>query len=98
MKGGALDPETVMGRARSRKASIRAIQQLPRRRGHPDRRRHHTPWRERRERLVRVSICAEHNAFAMMATTDPEDREIELVAVFSPNTSPCFPGGACRQV
>jgi cytidine deaminase len=34
----------------------------------------------------------------MMAATDPEDREIELVAVFSPNTSPCFPCGACRQV
>ena len=45
-----------------------------------------------------LSICAEHNAVAMMATTDPEDREIELVAVFSPNASPCFPCGACRQV
>jgi cytidine deaminase len=33
-----------------------------------------------------------------MATADPEDRKIELVAVFSPNTSPCFPCGACRQV
>ena len=45
-----------------------------------------------------LSICAERNAVTMMATTDPEDREIELVAVFSPNTSPCFPCGACRQV
>jgi cytidine deaminase len=45
-----------------------------------------------------LSICAERNAVAIMATTDPEDREIELVAVFSPNTSPCFPCGACRQV
>jgi cytidine deaminase len=45
-----------------------------------------------------LSICAERNAVAMMATTDPEDREIELVAVFSPNASPCFPCGACRQV
>jgi len=45
-----------------------------------------------------LSICAERNAVAIMATTDPEDREIELVAVFSPNTSRCFPCGACRQV
>jgi cytidine deaminase len=45
-----------------------------------------------------LSICAEHNAVAMMAATAPEDREIELVAVFSPNASPCFPCGACRQV
>jgi cytidine deaminase len=45
-----------------------------------------------------LSICAERNAVAIMATTDPEDREIELVAVFSPNASPCFPCGACRQV
>jgi cytidine deaminase len=45
-----------------------------------------------------LSICAEHNAVAMMAAADPEDREIELVAVFSPNASPCFPCGACRQV
>ena len=45
-----------------------------------------------------LSICAERNAVAMMATADPEDRQIELVAVFSPNTSPCFPCGACRQV
>ena len=44
-----------------------------------------------------LSICAERNAVAMMATTDPDDREIELVAVFSPNTSPCFPCGACRR-
>lgn len=45
-----------------------------------------------------LSMCAERNAAAKMATTDPEDREIELVAVFSPNASPCFPCGACRQV
>jgi cytidine deaminase len=45
-----------------------------------------------------LSMCAERNAVAMMAATDPEDREIELVAVFSPNASPCFPCGACRQV
>ena len=45
-----------------------------------------------------LSVCAERNAVAMMATTDPDDREIELVAIFSPNSSPCFPCGACRQV
>ena len=45
-----------------------------------------------------LSICAERNAVTRMANTDPEDREIELVAVFSPNSSPCFPCGACRQV
>jgi cytidine deaminase len=45
-----------------------------------------------------LSICAERNAVTMMATTDPDDREIELVAIFSPTTSPCFPCGACRQV
>ena len=45
-----------------------------------------------------LSICAERNAATTMATADPEDREIELVAVFSPNTSPCLPCGACRQV
>ena len=33
-----------------------------------------------------------------MASSDPEDREIELVAVYSPNAAPCFPCGACRQV
>ena len=45
-----------------------------------------------------LSICAERNAAATMASADPEDREIVLVAVYSPNTSPCFPCGACRQV
>ena len=45
-----------------------------------------------------LSICAERNAATTMATADPEDREIELVAVFSPDASPCFPCGACRQV
>ena len=45
-----------------------------------------------------LSICAERNAATTMACADPEDREIELVAVFSPNVSPCFPCGACRQV
>ena len=45
-----------------------------------------------------LSICAERNAVTTMATTDRKDREVDLVAVFSPNTSPCFPCGACRQV
>lgn len=44
-----------------------------------------------------LSICAERNAATTMAYADPEDRGIELVAVYSPNTSPCFPCGACRQ-
>ena len=44
-----------------------------------------------------LSICAERNAATTMAFADPEDREIEMVAVYSPNTSPCFPCGACRQ-
>jgi cytidine deaminase len=45
-----------------------------------------------------LTICAERNAATTMASADPEDRKIELVAVFSPNASPCFPCGACRQV
>ena len=44
-----------------------------------------------------LSICAERNAATAMAFADPEDRFIELVAVYSPNASPCFPCGACRQ-
>ena len=44
-----------------------------------------------------LSICAERNAATTMAFADPEDRQIELVAVYSPNASPCFPCGACRQ-
>ncbi len=45
-----------------------------------------------------LAICAERNAAAAMALATPGDREIELVAVFSPDASPCFPCGACRQV
>ena len=44
-----------------------------------------------------LSICADRNAVTTMAFADPEDRFIELVAVYSPNASPCFPCGACRQ-
>ena len=32
-----------------------------------------------------------------MVSADPVDRKIRSVAVFSPNASPCFPCGACRQ-
>jgi cytidine deaminase len=45
-----------------------------------------------------LAICAERNAAAAMALADPDDREIRLVAVSSPDASPCFPCGACRQV
>ena len=44
-----------------------------------------------------LTICAERNAATTMAAADSEDRQIELVAVFSPNAAPCFPCGACRQ-
>jgi cytidine deaminase len=44
-----------------------------------------------------LSICAERNAATSMVSADPEDRRIKRVAVFSPNASPCFPCGACRQ-
>ena len=99
MKGGALDPETVMRAARA--AAKRAYAPYSN---------FHVgaailtgggaihPGANVENASYGLSICAEHNAVAMMATTDPEDREIELVAVFSPNASPCFPCGACRQV
>ena len=45
-----------------------------------------------------LAICAERNAAATMAFANPGDREIRLVAVYSPDASPCFPCGACRQV
>ena len=45
-----------------------------------------------------LAICAERNAATTMAFASPEDRGIRLVAVFSPEASPCFPCGACRQV
>jgi cytidine deaminase len=45
-----------------------------------------------------LAICAERNAAAAMVLANPEDHEIELIAVFSPDVSPCFPCGACRQV
>jgi cytidine deaminase len=45
-----------------------------------------------------LAICAERNAAAAMALAAPTDRKIALIAVFSPDASPCFPCGACRQV
>jgi cytidine deaminase len=45
-----------------------------------------------------LAICAERNAAAAMALANPQARVIRLVAVFSPDASPCFPCGACRQV
>jgi cytidine deaminase len=45
-----------------------------------------------------LAICAERNAAGAMALANPGDREIRLVAVFSPDAAPCFPCGACRQV
>ena len=44
-----------------------------------------------------LTICAERNAATSMVSADPDDRRIKSVAVFSPNASPCFPCGACRQ-
>jgi cytidine deaminase len=44
-----------------------------------------------------MSICAERNAATTMVSADQDDRKIRSVAIFSPNASPCFPCGACRQ-
>jgi cytidine deaminase len=45
-----------------------------------------------------LTICAERNATAAMVLANFEDREVRLVAIFSPDVAPCFPCGACRQV
>lgn len=45
-----------------------------------------------------LTVCAERNAVGDMIRASPEDREIRLVAVSSPDAAPCFPCGACRQV
>ena len=45
-----------------------------------------------------LAVCAERNAAAAMVLADPNDRKIQLIAIVSPNTVPCFPCGACRQV
>ena len=99
MKGGALDLETVMRAARD--AAKRAY--APYSNFHVGaailtRGGTIHPGANVENASYGLSICAERNAVTRMATTDPEDREIELVAVFSPNSSPCFPCGACRQV
>lgn len=44
-----------------------------------------------------MSICAERNAATTMVSAGPDDLKIRSVAIFSPNASPCFPCGACRQ-
>ena len=99
MKGGPLDLETVMDRARD--ASTRAY--AP-----------YSGFRVGAAILTEggevhagcnvenasygLAICAERNAAAAMALADPGDREIRTVAIVSPDASPCFPCGACRQV
>jgi cytidine deaminase len=45
-----------------------------------------------------LAICAERNAVAAMVAASPGDRSVSRVAVVSPDASPCFPCGACRQV
>lgn len=44
-----------------------------------------------------LSMCAERNAVAGMVAAD-DFNKIRLVAVVSPDSAPCFPCGACRQV
>ena len=44
-----------------------------------------------------LSICAERNAASTMVSDEREDRQIQLVAIYSPNVASCFPCGACRQ-
>ena len=46
-----------------------------------------------------LAICAERNAAAAMVLgAGEDDRRISYVAVYSPEASPAFPCGACRQV
>ena len=45
-----------------------------------------------------LSMCAERSAVFAMANADPADRRIAVVAIASPDASPCWPCGACRQV
>ena len=45
-----------------------------------------------------LATCAERSAAAAMVLANSEDREVRLVAIFSPDAAPCFPCGACRQV
>lgn len=43
-----------------------------------------------------LTICAERNAIGS-AVADGEIK-IKAIAIYSPNTKPCYPCGACRQV
>lgn len=45
-----------------------------------------------------LAICAERNAVAAMVAAGESGRRISYVAVASPEASPAFPCGACRQV
>ncbi len=45
-----------------------------------------------------LSMCAERSAVFAMANADPADRRVAMVAIASPDASPCYPCGACRQV
>ena len=43
-----------------------------------------------------LSICAER--CAVFKAISEGENEVIAVAIFSPNSSPCYPCGACRQV
>ena len=43
-----------------------------------------------------LSICAERNAISA-AIADGKHTGLTAIAVYSPNSKPCFPCGACRQ-
>lgn len=45
-----------------------------------------------------LAICAERSAVVAMVAASVDDRSVSTVAVISPDASPCFPCGACRQV
>jgi cytidine deaminase len=42
-----------------------------------------------------MTICAERNAITTAVASG--DREIEAIAIYSPDASNCLPCGACRQ-
>ncbi len=99
MKGGPLDLETLMDRARD--ASTRAYAPYSGFRVGAailtERGKVHAGCNVENASYG-LAICAERNAAAAMALADPGDREIRSVAISSPDASPCFPCGACRQV
>ena len=43
-----------------------------------------------------LTICAERNAIFKAVSCG--EKEIQAVAIYSPNTDECYPCGACRQV